>query len=439
MKNDFDRGYVSNTIDQVLSNVQGNPDLANQIITTPNIRKPRQKMSYTLLIIVLLLTCGSIALAVSLSWKEYAPVIKENENQYGYYAEWPDTLKIELVTTLCEMGYIAQDILPINTASQADLIMLDYVGVSRIEDINLNEIAEAIYGNNNTWSYEDRWWFLGVLLGDDRRDTEYSDRPVTNRAQEDLITESQAMMIAEAVAKECEIEVIINGNCISVTDLYTTTQRPDMERWSIRFMQFDSQDPDTLIHTWNIIIDAHTGEVIGDPDIEQPSIYEIVAMEQEAKVRSEEPDTALYIAFSARNEGIPFYLWPYEEKALYSAQYAELTDLDDSAPYDVSMSTVYRYGMPKSSEIDYDCAVEIATNQYHGFAPNQVHSIRICASYDITNPDMPKWKMMLINGDDWFADRYLVIISGIDGHIIQQQSVEWKEFCQDLSYDLLYY
>ena len=151
-------------------------------------------------------------------------------------------------------------------------------------------------------------------------------------------------------------------------------------------------------------------------------------------------DEALYLSYSLRNNEMLFFLWPYEEKASYSAHYAELTGLDEAASYEVNMSTIFTYGIPNENEVQYEQALKIAMEHCQKCFPTYTkQNTQVGASYDITDPEQPLWSIVIVNGEDWFAPRYLVVINGISGQVVHEQELEWAELRQDFDYDLLYY
>ncbi len=409
----------------------------------------KKHISFALVLAILLACVTAGAGAATLLWRDYVPQMKQEEHELGDYDEWPDAQRIQLAKDILAMGYLEDSedtrILSDETATEqekaaaADRLMLQLTGEDDVREVHSTLITYAIMGHEDTWTPAQRAWWNGIITmyGDDGApDT------LIAPTEEDL-PEEEAVRIGRAAVMEAYgfDEAYMDG-LTPVTYLYVTDVRPDYRRWIIHFKQYPDGVGSYMEKEYIVVVDEN-GEVIADPDIAEPSIYEKAEMQRESKEEEKPQYMTVFRKYSEQNGLNPFWEWPYTEKAAYSTEIFPLTKDLESLQWEVGESTIYRYGLPQSDDMPYEDALNKAYETIeaeYGLTSDQAKCYsKIYEAFDITDENNTKWKFVLINPDDWYGLRYRVIIDSKTGDIILAEEFPWMPTFKDDEIDLKYY
>ena len=294
--------------------------------------------------------------------------------------------------------------------------------------------------NPDTFSPEERVW---QQQSDRSKPHNEADDTFVNLTNGDL-SEAEAVSIAKsAILRAHELPESALDHCRVVTNLYVTNQRPDYRRWFIQF-QVLKEGSDSYVERFYTCVVDQAGQVIGDPDIDEPTLEEKASAA--AALRKKELERPAYfkryLEYCEQNGNRPFRQWPYDQKAAYSAEMLELTKDDESIEQDIALTLEYTYGIPEDQELSYDAAIMLADqaveNKYGASSGMKI----LCECFDISRKAYPGnvWKFVFSNPDDLYGRTYYrVVLDGTDGHIVEEEELLWQERLKDRAYDLKYY
>jgi len=426
-------------------------------------RKVKKKLSAGFILVMVLILTAVAALAATLIWEDYAAEVKQIEHEQGEYEQWPLDEKLSLIRNLIDMGYLEENAdtakLFSDTASQedrqtlADAIMLELTGQKNIHEINLDIITYAILGPENTWTSEQRVWWMGIT--NMYREADDPDTLITPGGGE--ISEEDAIAIAKAAILEAYgLDENALDNALPVADLYVTDQRPDYKRWNIQFQLFKEGTDNYLVRSYIAIVDEN-GNVIADPDVNMASVEDRAAEYNELMAQQNAPKAPIaelfmeYLETQGYNQ---FKSWPLDVKAAYSQEVRPLVqealETGELLPYDdegsdgtnkaILESTVYAYGLPGEGDVQETEALVIAEQVLtQEFGSDTADYLFVYSYYDITDPDHPLWKFVFYPQypeDDSAMIIHRVELDGHTGELLLTDAFERDVSLNTLEYAL---
>lgn len=399
-------------------------------------------MKRLMIALMLALILVASACAEGQIWEDYAPTLKQQQEERGKYQSWSVEDRVTLVRDLMEMGYLTPsadtDRLLSPNASDADrqaiadALLLALTGEENIAEIDYYALTYAILGWQDFWTPAQRvWWqdVLGYNLTDGSADTFVI-------PTEDDLPEVDAIAAAkEAIIKAYLLEENALDGAQPVADLYITRQRPDMRRWHVSFILYKEGTPHYELRRYEAIVNQQ-GIVIEDPDIDMRHVSllgaESVARHAMDAARPISEEEAIYDRYAEKNNLAVFWSWPYEDKAAYSAEAKPLADQKESIQRDVAVSTFFAYGMPGAGDMQHEQALLMAQEAIMrtcGVSQDDLvpYTLRYEA-FDVTDPDAPLWKFVFINPDDWYGTRYRVKLNARTGETVMATAFPWRMF-----------
>ena len=293
--------------------------------------------------------------------------------------------------------------------------------------------------NPDTFTPEERVW---QQQSDRSKPHNEADDTFVNTTNSDL-SEAEAVAIAKsAILRAHELPESALDHCRVVTNLYVTNQRPDYRRWFIQF-QVLKEGSDSYVERFYTCVVDQAGQVIGDPDIDEPTLEEKAAAA--AALRQKELERPAYfkryLEYCEQNENRHFRQWPYDQKAAYSAEMLELTKDYESIEQDIALTLEYAYGVPKDQELSYDAAIALAEQAVESKYGASSGMAVLCECFDVSRKVYPGnvWKFVFSKPNDFYGVHYRVVLDGTDGHIVEEEELLWQEGLKDREYDLKYF
>ncbi len=340
-----------------------------------------------------------------------------------------------------------------------DHVIIGYLGVSELYDeytlaVYENPLGNPLefvtvkvqYENNLTWTPEERVWQQG---SDRTKPHNEADDTLVNPTSDDL-PEMEAVAIAkEAVLRVCKLQDDALERGRVVADMYVTNARPEYRRWFIQFQVFKEGSDSYVSRVYTCIVDQN-GQVISDPDINEPSLEEkAAAMEAALQREKKKPDDLKkyleYFDAQADNGGF-FWYWPYDVKAAY---WQEMQPWINEAPLEtdteVGMTLYYAYGIPSSDELQHDDAVRIARDlireKYQIADAQMARYDPFCEAFDISGKlyHGNVWKFVFAEAGTHGSPYYRVVMDAKTGQAVIVEEFLWQPFKKDLEYDLKFY
>ena len=304
----------------------------------------------------------------------------------------------------------------------------------------MDTVTFQVQGQNpDTFTPEERVW---QQQSDRSKPHNEADDTFVNTTNGDL-SEAEAVAIAKsAILRAHELPEGALDHCRVVTNLYVTNQRPDYRRWFIQF-QVLKEDSDSYVERFYTCVVDQEGQVIGDPDIDEPTLEEKAAAA--AALRQKELERPAYfkryLEYCEQNENRHFRQWSYDQKAAYSADMLELTKDCESIEQDIALTMEYTYGVPKDQELSYDAAIAVAEQAVESKYGASSGMAVLCECFDVSRKVYPGnvWKFIFSNPNDFYGVHYRVVLDGTDGHIVEEEELLWQEGLKDREYDLKYY
>lgn len=293
--------------------------------------------------------------------------------------------------------------------------------------------------NPDTFTPEERVW---QQQSDRSKPHNEADDTFVNTTNSDL-SEAEAVAIAKsAILRAHELPESALDHCRVVTNLYVTNQRPDYRRWFIQF-QVLKEGSDTYVERFYTCVVDQEGQVIGDPDIDEPKLEEKAAAAAALCQKELERPAYFkrYLEYCEQNENRHFRQWPYDQKAAYSAEMLELTKDYESIEQDIALTLEYAYGVPKDQELSYDAAIALAEQAVESKYGASSGMAVLCECFDVSRKVYPGnvWKFVFSNPNDFYGVHYRVVLDGTDGHIVEEEELLWQEGLKDREYDLKYF
>ena len=295
--------------------------------------------------------------------------------------------------------------------------------------------------NPDTFTPEERVW---QQQSDRSKPHNEADDTFVNPTNDDL-PEAEAVAIAKsAILKAHGLPDDALDYSRIVANLYVTNARPDYRRWFIQF-QVLKQGSDTYVERFYSCIVDQEGNIIADPDIGEPSLEEkaTAAAASRQKELNRPAYFKRYLAYSAQNGDKPFCQWPYEQKAAYSAEMAELTRGYETIEHDITTTLEYVYGVPGAGEISHDAAIAIANQAITDKYGASSGMTLLCEAFDISHIIFQGnvWKFVYCVPHDLYGTQYRIVLDGTDGRILEDEEFMRQDFLQDRKheYDLKFY
>lgn len=469
----MNRKPLKRIINAGLSDIRMTEQKKNDILR--NIRGEevmKKKISFSLILALIIMLVAAVSIAASIVWENYAVQVKQTENAQGTYSHWNIDDKIDLIRILVDNGHIASSDttmrlfgadIPEEDAHQiADQLMLELTQAEEVKDINLDVITYAIMGFFETWTPEQRVWWQQITNMYRDPDIIESDTFVSPTSED--LSEAEAIEIARnAVILAYDLpEDYFTHNSSVVADLYITEQRPDYRRWSIMLNVYREGSSNYLERAYVVIVDD-AGNVISDPDVgvTRPGDEH----HDDVPRRPTTEPFATIDAFALRVNDSPFRTWPLALKAEYSGTVApmvrgiiesgDLTPLINGEGPDLSViaSTTFTYGIPGEMDMAQDRALDLARQTVMASYDLDTDTMAlyddISVYFDITNPEIPLWKFVLIpTVRDAFAGgydsdqawlQYKVEIASRTGEVTKAETFTLQISGNDLDYELNWY
>lgn len=450
---------IRHAVNARLSGLEGNPGLARRVIqAAKGEEKVKKRLSVGLVLVIVLLALAAVtALATALLWEQQVIPMKEIEQSEGEYMDWPINQKKVLIQALMDSGHIqesAETTLLFDDATDeaerhaaADRLVLALTGQTDVKEITVDIITYAIMGPSDTWTPEQRVWWQQVtkrFYGDINPDT-------LILPTEDVLSEQEAVAIAKQAAMEAwnDSEEVLE-NALVVADLYVTEQRPDYRRWSI---QFQLRREDGYVERIRAVIVDEYGEVIADPDVSMPSVWELAENARTNQEAEASPIVQAYMKYMEQADSLPIQQWPIALKAAYSQEVRPMVQralssgemkaygADGVGPTEKSIiaSTTYAYGLPAKADISFTDAQSRAEQRlFDAYGLETKSVVSVYPYYDITVPDNPRWKFVFYTDYD-LEVMYRVELKARTGEIVVTESFPKGDVLQDLAYDLKWY
>ena len=290
--------------------------------------------------------------------------------------------------------------------------------------------------NPDTFTPEERVW---QQESDRSKPHNEADDTFVNPTESDFPQEEAIRIAKEAILKAYSLPDDALNHVRVVTNLYVTEQRPDYRRWFIQFQVLREGSDDYVEKYYSCIVDPE-GNVIGDPDINEKSVFEYAENKQSSVIATYND----YVMNKAG--GWVFQYWSPELKADFSekvlpevsaiVESGDLSLLDNGGDidYDLMAIATHRYGLPRETDITVEQAYQIAVDylkEHYGLSEDIIsHYDQWYYSYDITDPDNPKWcivlwpggssAMYLMNqyGHDQSSSNYRIEINPSNGTVL---------------------
>lgn len=440
-------------VDSSLSGLRGDPDLAGRLLRSARRKeeiKVKKKLSLGVVLILILILASATALAATLLWEQYAPQVKRLERELGDYAQWPLSEKTALIQALVHMGYIQEDertkLLLDETVpekereAQVDAILLALTGQKDVRELNLDVLTYALLGSSDAWTPEQRVWWNEVtgMFQDESGNPDTLIRPDGKE-----LPEADAVAIAKAaILSAFDLPEDALDQARPVANLYMTDARPNYRRWDIQFKLYRADGSDYVERIYCAIVDM-AGNVIGDPDVgvDTPQAQAVAAKTLSQKLNS--PEMQLYLRCCQEAKSAPFMEWPYELKAAYSQELVSLGLDQENIDRDIAQTVLYIYGVPGKDALSHEAALTAAREALQAeYGLTEVvmgEYTRICEAFDVTDPDNPLWRFVLIHPDNWDGIRYRAVLDGKTGAPLVLEVLPWQPFSKDQNYDQKYY
>jgi len=290
--------------------------------------------------------------------------------------------------------------------------------------------------NPDTFTPEERVW---QQESDRSKPHNEADDTFVNPTESDFPQEEAIRIAKEAILKAYSLPDDALNHVRVVTNLYVTEQRPDYRRWFVQFQVLREGSEDYAEKYYSCIVDPE-GKVIGDPDINEKSVFEYAENKQSSVIATYND----YVMNKAG--GWVFQYWSPELKADFSekvlpevsaiVESGDLSLLDNGGDidYDLMAIAMHRYGLPRETDITVEQAYQIAVGylkEHYGLSEDIIsHYDQWYYSYDITDPDNPKWcivfwpggssAMYLMNtyGHDQSSSNYRIEINPSNGIVL---------------------
>ena len=290
--------------------------------------------------------------------------------------------------------------------------------------------------NPDTFTPEERVW---QQESDRSKPHQEATDTFVNPTESDFPQEEAIRIAKEAILKAYSLPDDALNHVRVVTNLYVTEQRPVYRRWFIQFQVLREGSDDYVEKYYSCIVDPE-GNVIGDPDINEKSVFEYAENKQSSVIATYND----YVMNKAG--GWVFQYWSPELKADFSekvlpevsaiVESGDLSLLDNGGDidYDLMAIATHRYGLPRETDITVEQAYQIAVDylkEHYGLSEDIIsHYDQWYYSYDITDPDNPKWcivfwpggssAMYLMNtyGHDQSSSNYRIEINPSNGIVL---------------------
>ncbi len=290
--------------------------------------------------------------------------------------------------------------------------------------------------NPDTFTPEERVW---QQESDRSKPHQEATDTFVNPTESDFPQEEAIRIAKEAILKAYSLPDDALNHVRVVTNLYVTEQRPDYHRWFVQFQVLREGSEDYAEKYYSCIVDPE-GKVIGDPDINEKSVYEYAEKKQSSVIATYND----YVMNKAG--GWDFQYWNIELKADFSekvlpevsaiVESGDLSLLDNGGDIDYALMAIamHRYGLPRKTDITVEQAYQIAVDylkEHYGLSEDIIsHYDKWYYSYDITDPDNPKWcivfwpggssAMYLMNtyGHDQSSSNYRIEINPSNGTVV---------------------
>ena len=290
--------------------------------------------------------------------------------------------------------------------------------------------------NPDTFTPEERVW---QQESDRSKPHNEADDTFVNPTESDFPQEEAIRIAKEAILKAYSLPDDALNHVRVVTNLYVTEQRPDYRRWFIQFQVLREGSDDYVEKYYSCIVDPE-GNVIGDPDINEKSVFEYAENKQSSVIATYND----YVMNKAG--GWVFQYWSPELKADFSekvlpevsaiVESGDLSLLENGGDidYDLMAIATHRYGLPRETDITVEQAYQIAVDylkEHYGLSEDIIsHYDQWYYSYDTTDPDNPKWcivfwpggssAMYLMNqyGHDQSSSNYRIEINPSNGTVL---------------------
>ena len=290
--------------------------------------------------------------------------------------------------------------------------------------------------NPDTFTPEERVW---QQESDRSKPHQEATDTFVNPTESDFPQEEAIRIAKEAILKAYSLPDDALNHVRVVTNLYVTEQRPVYRRWFIQFQVLREGSDDYVEKYYSCIVDPE-GNVIGDPDINEKSVFEYAENKQSSVIATYND----YVMNKAG--GWVFQYWSPELKADFSekvlpevsaiVESGDLSLLDNGGDidYDLMAIATHRYGLPRETDITVEQAYQIAVDylkEHYGLSEDIIsHYDQWYYSYDITDPDNPKWcivfwpggssAMYLMNtyGHDQSSSNYRIEINPSNGTVL---------------------
>lgn len=315
-----------------------------------------------------------------------------------------------------------------------DHLIIGYLGVSELYD----EYTLAVYDNsleaplefvtvkvqyedNWTWIPEERVW---QQESDKSKEHNEANDTLVNPEVGDLSAATAVSIAKAAILEAYSLPIDALDNAQVITDLYVTNNRTDYRRWMVRFVIRRADN--WLEREYSCIVDSN-GEVIEDPDINEPSLHY-----KAQQWKDDDEIISTYRQFSSLNEYKPFWMWPYEAKANCSNRLKEILVTSDDQSYHPDIVTCLKYSflLPDDSHIQYSNALEIARtsiSEKYKVGDSVADMLQVKYESYVKLVDGEMWIFVLSGGDDYDSLHYFVKSNGSTGSIISCDEVKWFE------------
>ena len=290
--------------------------------------------------------------------------------------------------------------------------------------------------NPDTLTQEERVWQQESDRSQPHQETTDT---FVNPTESDFPQEEAIRIAKEAILKAYSLPDDALKHVRIVTNLYVTKERPDYRRWFVQFQVLREGSDDYVEKYYSCIVDPE-GNVIGDPDINEKSVFEYADNKQSSVIATYND----YVMNKA--DGCVFQYWSPELKADFSekvlpevssiVESGDLSLLDNGGDidYDLMAIATHRYGLPRETDITVEQAYQIAVDylkEHYGLSEDIIsHYDQWYYSYDTTDPDNPKWcivfwpggssAMYLMNqyGHDQSSSNYRIEINPSNGTVL---------------------
>lgn len=275
--------------------------------------------------------------------------------------------------------------------------------------------------DNQTWTSEERVW---QQESDRSKQHNEADDTLVNPGDGDLPVETAISIAKNAILDAYSLPIDALDNAQIITDLYVTNNRPDYRRWLVRFAI--RRDDNWLEREYWCIVDS-SGEVIEDPDLNEPSL------QYKAKQwKADDEIITAYKEYSRLSGYKPFWMWPYELKANCSNRLKELYEISNNQSYhqDIVACLEHTFIIPDTDHIQYDDALGIAItyiSEMYKLNVTAVTEFQVKFESYMNIAEKETWVFILSDGSDYDSLHYLIMLDGFTGSIISCDEVKWWE------------